>query len=160
MPGQRKESHAPSRRMCWEETLGGHTCPTSSVPLHQPTPSLSQSRKSIHVFSSVTSYCFWIGNPEEFLTEAWRKNKPLCPSPQDKHFQHRKKIRAPEDPNLCLCPSTHVQDTPSRSPGSGISQSRFSPRVPTTSHHLACICHLSAMWDFLSPLFSVTRPLC
>lgn len=159
MSGQRKESHAPSLRRCWEETLGGHTPPTGSVPLHQPTPPLPPSRKSIHVFSSVTSYYFWIGNPEEFLTEARRKNKPLCPSPQHKHFQHRKKIRAPEDPNPCLCPSTHMQDTPSSSPGGGTGQSRFALRILTTSHHFACICCLSATWDFLSPLSSVTPPL-
>lgn len=58
------------------------------LALSQLTPPLPQSRKSIHVLSSVTSYYFWIGNPEEFLTEAWRKNKPLCFSPQDKHFQN------------------------------------------------------------------------
>lgn len=156
---QRKESHAASPRRSWEETLGGRTPPVGSVPFDQPTPSLPQSRKSIHVFSSVTSYYFWIGNPKEFLTEAWRKNKPLCPSPQDKHFQHRKKIRALEVPNPCLRPSTHVQDTPSSSPGSGSSQSRFAPRVPNTSHHLACICRLSAIWDFLRPLFSVAPSL-
>lgn len=75
--GQRKESHASSLRRCWEETLGGHTPPAGLVPLDQPIPSLPPSRKSVHVFSSVTSYYFWIGNPEEFLTEAWRKNKPL-----------------------------------------------------------------------------------
>lgn len=75
--GQRKESHASSLRRCWEETLGGDTPPAGLMPLDQPIPSLPPSRKCIHVFSSVTSYYFWIGNPEEFLTEAWRKNKPL-----------------------------------------------------------------------------------
>lgn len=38
--------------------------------LSQLAPPLPQSRKSIHVLSSEISYYFWIGNPEEFLTEA------------------------------------------------------------------------------------------
>lgn len=112
---------------------------------------------SFHVFSSVASCYFWRGNPEELLIAAWMKNKPLCLSPQDKHFQHQMKMRAPEVPIPCLCPSTHKQDILSSSASGGISQSRFPPCVQTASH-LACTKHLSAIWDFSNLYLSTHCP--
>lgn len=120
--------------------------------LSQLTPPLPQSRKSIHALSSVTSYYFWIGNPEEFLTEAWRKNKPLCFSPQDKHFQNYVKPEEnqgswgsqPTPASLYLCAGHPKQ----------LSWQWQFPDSPLVSQPLlTCICHLSATWDFSIPSF-------
>lgn len=147
---QEVSGHAPSR-----QGAGGSPGRRRTLVPLMSVPGLRGD--SFHVFSSVASCYFWRGNPEELLIAAWMKNKPLCLSPQDKHFQHQMKMRAPEVPVPCLCPSTHKQDILSSSASGGISQSRFPPCVQTASH-LACTKHLSAIWDFSNPHLSTHCP--
>lgn len=140
-----------------EEVLGGNPERTHTshrpVPLDQHTPSLPQSRKSIHAFSFVTSYYFWMGDAEEFLTSM--ELNVSVPVPRVNISSTGRKSGLLRFLTHACIPALMCRTTSSNSPDSNISQSRSSPHVPATSHHLAFICCLSAIWDFLSPLFSV-----